>query len=204
MAAHFPSPELFPAFYILGLFAGSLIRFCFTRGKRKVRSAENWSSRADPLLLFLVSVGMLVLPLVYLLTPWLEGFDYALPQWAGWLGVVLFSSSLWLLWRSHVDLGSNWSPKLEIGPDQTLVTGGVYSRIRHPMYAAHWLWALAQPLLLWNWVAGPAFLVALLPLYLVRVSREEQMMLSRFGEQYREYMDRTGRIIPSLCSRGSL
>jgi protein-S-isoprenylcysteine O-methyltransferase Ste14 len=34
--------------------------------------------------------------------------------------------------------------------------------------------------------------------YLSRVSAEEQMMLEQFGEQYRAYMQRTGRLIPRL------
>jgi protein-S-isoprenylcysteine O-methyltransferase Ste14 len=66
------------------------------------------------------------------------------------------------------------------------------------MYSAHWLWGIAQALLIHNWIAGLASLVIFLPLYLLRVSREEQMMLEQFGEEYRLYMRRTGRIIPRL------
>jgi protein-S-isoprenylcysteine O-methyltransferase Ste14 len=97
-----------------------------------------------------------------------------------------------------VDLGQNWSPSLEIGEQQTLVTHGVYRRIRHPMYAAHWMWSIAQALLLHNWIAGPAGLVCFLPLYLMRVPREEQMMFDHFGAAYRAYITRTGRVIPRI------
>ena len=57
-------------------------------------------------------------------------------------------------------------------------------------------WGIAQVLLLQNWLAGPAMLVFLLPLYLYRVPHEEQMMLDHFGDDYRSYIKRTGRIIP--------
>ena len=70
--------------------------------------------------------------------------------------------------------GENWSPDLEIREQHTLVTEGVYRHIRHPMYAAHWLWGLGQALLLQNWIAGPSTLVALLPMYLVRVPRRSR------------------------------
>jgi protein-S-isoprenylcysteine O-methyltransferase Ste14 len=60
------------------------------------------------------------------------------------LGAALQMCRLWLFWRSHHDLGGNWSPSLEIAEQQTLVTRGVYARVRHPMYAAQALLALAQ------------------------------------------------------------
>ena len=74
----------------------------------------------------------------------------------------------------------------------------IYGYIRHPMYASHWLWSIAQVLLLQNWIAAFASLVTFIPLYLRRVPQEEQMMLEHFGEEYRTYMERTGRVIPRL------
>jgi len=85
---------------------------------------------------------------------------------------------------------------LSIRDDHQLVTSGVFKHIRHPMYAAHLLWAVAQVLMLHNWIAGFSFLVVSIPQYLLRVNAEEQMMLEQFGEQYKNYMQRTGRIIP--------
>ena len=66
------------------------------------------------------------------------------------------------------------------------------------MYASEWLWGVAQALLLQNWVAGWAGLSLFTPLYVLRVPGEERMMLDRFGEEYRAYMDRTGRVVPRL------
>lgn len=87
---------------------------------------------------------------------------------------------------------------VQVREGHTLVTGGVYRYMRHPMYAAHWLWAIAQALLIENWLAGLALLVTFLPLCLIRIPREEEMMLENFGEEYRQYMNRTGRLIPRL------
>jgi protein-S-isoprenylcysteine O-methyltransferase Ste14 len=103
-----------------------------------------------------------------------------------------------MFWRSHADLGRNWSPSLQLREGHELVTEGVYRHIRHPMYASEWLWSIAQALMLQNWVAGWAGLALFTPLYVLRVPREEQMMLDQFGEEYRAYMNRTGRIVPQL------
>ncbi len=110
-------------------------------------------------------------------------------------------AALWLFWRSHADLGLNWSVTLEIRKEHQLITNGVYRSIRHPMYAAIWLFSLAQALLLANWLAGPAALVTFAPMYLLRTPREERMMCEIFGQEYRDYMARTGRLFPRLTPK---
>ena len=72
------------------------------------------------------------------------------------------------------------------------------------MYAAFLVWGLAQPLLLQNWIGGWSHMVAFLPLYILRVPREEQMMCEQFGKAYQSYMSRTGRVIPRLFGKQSL
>ena len=88
--------------------------------------------------------------------------------------------------------------RLEIQEGHALITEGVYRHIRHPMYAACFLWAIAQLLLLNNWIAGPAFLASFTLLYLRRVPREEQMLLGHFAVEYRAYVARTGRLVPRV------
>jgi len=140
----------------------------------------------------------ILLPLLHMFTRWLSFADSDISAWASWIGVITFAAALWLLWRSHADLGLNWRFTTEVREEHTLVTSGVFRHIRHPMYSAHWLWGIAQALLIHNWIAGLASLVVFLPLYLLRVRREEQMMLEQFGEEYRLYMSRTGRVIPRI------
>jgi protein-S-isoprenylcysteine O-methyltransferase Ste14 len=64
------------------------------------------------------------------------------------------------------------------------------------MYASFFAMALGQALLLNNWIAGFAALVAVGVLYRVRTPNEERMMLESFGDEYRAYMRRTGGIVP--------
>ncbi len=187
----------FKVLYVVGLVLLLLIRAQYAQKSVATRIALDRKAGLDTLLTNLASLGAL-LPLLGLLTARLDFADYSLPTWARWLGGVILTLSLWLLWRSHVDLGSNWWQTLEIREGQRLVTEGVYRYIRHPMYAANWLWAMAQALLIANWIAGLGALALLLPWYGQRVRREEEMMLERFGGEYRSYLARTGRILPHI------
>jgi len=170
--------------------------------KKKDKVASSKAYGSDLFLLILSSLGLLLFPMVYLFSPWLDFADYFLPpsisQILGWLGAVIFIFALYLLYKSHADMGLNFSPELSLKEDHKLITSGIFGSIRHPMYTAHIVWALAQILLLQNWIAGPSFLLTSLPLYLVRIPREEQMMLQTFKEEYQNYMNRTGRIFPKI------
>ena len=185
----------FEIVFLVGLIVGSVVRAVYTIPCRRNQPREDRRTGLDTLLVAFASVGLL-LPVCYLLTPWLDFADYRLPAWAGWAGGGVFAAAVWLLWRSHVALARNWAPVLQIREGHSLVAHGVYRHVRHPMYAAHWLWGVAQALLLHNWLAGPALLVCFLPLYLHRVPREERMLLEHFGEEYRRYASRTGRLLP--------
>ena len=115
------------------------------------------------------------------------------------LGIVTWLVGLWVFWRAHADLGDNWSVNLELHSVHQLVTRGAYRFVRHPMYAAFLLLGIAQALLLPNWLAGPAALVAVVFMCLVRIPNEEAMMQECFGQAYREYILRTGSVIPRIA-----
>jgi protein-S-isoprenylcysteine O-methyltransferase Ste14 len=81
-----------------------------------------------------------------------------------------------------------------------LIMGGVYRHIRHPMYSAHLIWAIAQIMILHNWIAGFSFIVVQIPFYFIRIKNEEQMMIEQFGAAYKSYMAKTYRLIPKLIT----
>jgi protein-S-isoprenylcysteine O-methyltransferase Ste14 len=184
--------------FLVGFVVSSLIRAPYTKRNRLNRIVDDRMTGQEKFLLLCMSIGMIIVPFLYVLTPWLDFADYQLPTWAGWLGVVVLAISSWLFWRSHAELGQNWFLSEQIREGHTLVTRGVFRHMRHPMYASLWLWGIAQTLLLQNWIAGLIGLVGFLPMYLMRVPHEEQMMLEHFGEAYRSYMKRTGRVFPRL------
>jgi protein-S-isoprenylcysteine O-methyltransferase Ste14 len=142
--------------------------------------------------------GLGIVPFIYVVAHFPRFADYPLIPTLSYLGVAVELSCLWLFYRSHRDLGHNWSVSLDLRDRHTLVTTGVYALVRHPMYAGFWLMALGQALLLPNWIAGPAGLIGFGALFFGRVAREEAMMISAFGDEYRAYMGRTARVVPWL------
>ena len=189
--------NIFKLVYFIEMVLISVVRSVSTIKYRKLETVEDRSSTVDNTMLALAGVGMII-PLFFIFSSWLDFANYSLPNWLGWIGAVLFAGASVLLWKTHQDLGRNWTPTLGIRDEHTLISEGIFKYIRHPMYAAHLLWALAQPLLLHNWIAGFSFLAVVIPHYLLRIGDEEKMMLDKFGDEYSEYMKKTGRFFPKL------
>ncbi len=166
------------------------------RWSRKTPIRASARGLRETLLLGCSLTGLGIVPGVYVATGFPRFADYPFIAAQGYAGTVVFVMALYLFYRTHRELGSNWSVSLDVRERHTLVTTGVYSTLRHPMYSGFWLMALAQLLLLPNWIAGPAGLVGFATLFIGRVRREEQMMIAAFGEEYRSYMRRTTRVVP--------
>ncbi len=151
---------------------------------------------------FLVRVlgGFLVVGLLaaFALQPaWLAALSIPIPgiiRWAGFfLGLVGLGLWIW----AQIALGKEWSPQLQLREKHRLVTTGPYARMRHPLYSGMIVWTGGLALVSANWILV-AFGVLMCAVFLVRVPREEQMMIDAFGEEYREYRKRTGRVFPKL------
>jgi protein-S-isoprenylcysteine O-methyltransferase Ste14 len=182
--------------FLVGLVSYVAIREVYQRRVAGNEGTVKRSSASDRLLVVLVFIGQAIVPGLYLFTPWLNGANYELPRALAWLGAVITAAGLWVFWRSHADLGKNWSVTLELQSDHRLVTHGVYRMVRHPMYSSFLLFGIGQALLLANWLAGPSALIAVALLCVFRVPREEAMMCEHFGQEYREYMQRSGSVVP--------
>jgi protein-S-isoprenylcysteine O-methyltransferase Ste14 len=164
---------------------------------RGVKVAETRKGGREIALLTLMWAGFF-LPLVWVASGWPASADYALHPAQYAAGVAAYVAGLWIFHRSHADLGTNWSITLQVREGHTLVTRGVYARVRHPMYLGLLLFAVGQALVLPNWLAGPSYLVMTLLLIAARTGPEERMMRDRFGAEWDAYSARTKRLIPAL------
>jgi len=184
--------------WLAGLAAWYVIRFPYARraGRTPVKSSRRGPREIALLVISLTGMG--VLPFLYVATGFPRAADYAFQPALAWLGLAAAVASLAMFIATHHALGRFWSVSLDVREGHKLATEGVYRHVRHPMYAAFWLWAVAQALLMPNWFAGLAGLVGFGTLYVFRIGREERLMEETFGDDYRHYVARTGRIVPRL------
>ncbi len=133
---------------------------------------------------------------IYAVNPaWTGALSIPFPLWLRWAGFALGVASLGLWIWTQVALGKQWSPQLQLRREHQLVTTGPYSRVRHPLYSAMLGYGMGLALVTANWVF--VGLVVVMIVWLPsRVSREEQMMIGKFGDEYQAYMRRTGRFFP--------
>ena len=173
------------------------IRAPHGRRSRNVKVAASHKTPLETGLLVLAWVGSVV-PLIWVLSPAFRFAEYPLRNGSLVAGVTCMVIGLWLFYRSHADLGTNWSITLEVREQHRLITQGVYRRVRHPMYLALLLYSIGQALVIPNWVAGPSNLIAFIILFGLRVRAEEKMMADEFGDEYAAYTARTKRLVPGV------
>ena len=182
--------------WIASIFLIAVIRLPYASRTQANAITDKRAVFVERFLLALVAIGGTFAPLIHLGVGALGFANYSLPDEAVLAGAALLIPGFWLFWRSHADLGRNWSVTTELREEHELVTSGVYKRIRHPMYAALLLIFLAQPLFVHNWIAGPAGPLAFAVMYFIRAPYEEAMMRERFGDAYDDYCARSGRLWP--------
>ncbi len=184
--------------WAVGFIAWFAIRLPYQRRARRILVVAAKRPLPERLVLPAATIGLFVIPSFYLATGIPAFADYSFRPWMGWCGLLVEALFLVLFYASHRQLGRNWSVTLEIRDDHRLVTDGLYRYVRHPMYSSFWLWGIAQAFLLPNWVAGFSGIVGVGLLYFARVGAEEAMMRDSFGDEYRAYAARTGRVIPRI------
>jgi protein-S-isoprenylcysteine O-methyltransferase Ste14 len=180
---------------LAGTICVGLLRLPFSQQNRSVAVKERRGGGTDALLLWLIATSVVVLPSVAA-GGLLRFADQPMAPWRAIAGLPLFAVALTLFYRTHADLGTNFSYSVVVKDSHALVTNGIYARVRHPMYSSFLLMGMAQLLLVPSWVAGPAGLLATLFFLPFRVGREERMMQDTFGEAYADYARRTNRFWP--------
>lgn len=146
-------------------------------------------------------LGMLgfIATIAYVINPnWLVWAELPLPVWLRWTGVLTALLGFVLLQWAQNTLGKSWSDTPRMMKEQTLITSGPYRTIRHPIYTGFLLILGSTLFISANWLIGLSWTGMVVLEIISRIHFEEGLMVEYFGDQYREYMERTGRFLPKL------
>lgn len=194
------SQTIFHLIFVVTFLAFTAIRMVYHRKAQKTAGKVTYiEGRGNTALRKLFGLPYIALLFVYMVFPSILAFAVIpLPEIAQWIGAALSIAVLPGIWWVQQALGSNFSTTLHVRDEHTLVTHGPYRWVRHPMYTLFFLQATGLLLLTRNLFIGGVYLLALTLIVVTRIAREEQTMLAKFGEQYRAYMQTTGRFLPRL------
>lgn len=169
--------------------------------RRRAETGEETGRRATGAARVIMSAGTLGLIGIlfgYLFAPsrvaWAR---ISIPRPLRWLGGIVAGACLPLFYWVFATLDRNVTPTADVRQDATLVTDGPYRFVRHPLYTAAAVFWLGLTFLSGLWVIGVALVLVGYGI-VQRTPEEEQHLAERFGDEYREYCERTGRYVPNL------
>ena len=166
--------------------------------ERLDRRQEGW-----PILLSLrpLALSCMVGLVAFLIEPsWMAWASLRLPNLARWTGVIFgVGAGGLLIWTFHC-LGHNLTDTVVTRRNARLVTHGPYRWVRHPFYLAFAMAMIANSLVTANGFLAITGMTAFLAI-VARTSIEERKLIDRFGNEYEQYMQRTGRFLPRFRHR---
>ena len=174
----------------------------YYRRKADQDTGEKISRKADGTLMMniirLFGLLLWLSPLVYLINPkWMAWSKIGLPDGVRWLGVVLGLLCVGGVYWLFSSIGSSITPTSVTREKHTLVTHGPYRWVRHPLYTIGSSLFIAFGMMADNWFVALLGVLAFIAMA-VRTPKEEANLIEKFGDEYREYMKRTGRFLPKL------
>lgn len=141
---------------------------------------------------------LLAILLLYAIQPpFLKLLEIPLPVWLRWAGFGLGVIGTLLLAWAQATLGRLWSAQLQFREGHELITSGPFARMRHPLYSGLFAYVIGLALLSASWLFVAMAILTLAGMGF-RTPREEQMMIEKFGDEYRGYMKRTWRFFPKI------
>lgn len=141
--------------------------------------------------------------------PWLAlhraGPPWGLPGFAQgegyaalrWVAAAVAAGCLAATVRCWARMGKDWRMAVTSEENQALITDGMFSRVRHPIYALSILLMLATMAIV---PTAPMIVVGVIHigLMVVKAGNEERHMLACHGDAYARYLARTGRFLPRV------
>jgi protein-S-isoprenylcysteine O-methyltransferase Ste14 len=174
----------------------------YYRRKADGASDEKISRNVDgTAMMTIIKIGGLVLwlsPLVYLINPnWMVWSKISLPDWVRLMGIgVGIICAGWVYWLFK-SIGSGITSTSATRKEHKLITSGPYRWGRHPLYTVGSTIFISFGLIASNWFIATLGVMTFIAMA-IRTPKEEVNLIEKFGDEYHQYMKRTGRFLPKL------
>ena len=174
----------------------------YYRSKADREAGEKLSRKADGnVMMTIIRIGGLILwlsPFVYLINPnWMAWSKVGLPDSVRWAGVGLGILCVFGIYWLFSSIGAGITPVSATRKEHKLVTHGIYRYIRHPLYSIGSSLFISFGMMADSWFIAALGILTFI-LMAIRTPKEEANLIEKFGDEYREYMKRTGRFLPKL------
>ena len=190
---------LFIALYALFFSVRGYYRFVKPKRVEPQRVDERKEfGKAEAVISFAI-LGYFASIILYMLNqPWFAWTQIPFyPEFVRWIGILIALVTIPFLGWIHRTLDRQYSACLQIIESHSLITSGPYAKVRHPMYTVLNAFAFGVSLLTANFLVIGFAILLVIPFPFV-ARKEEVMLLDTFGEEYSEYMKRTGRFFPRI------
>ena len=193
--------NIFRILAALVLFTGIGISGYFRR-KADRESGESISRKVDgSMMMNFIRIGGLILwlsPLIYLINPaWMAWSKIGLSDSVRWLGVGIGILCVFGIYWLFSSIGTGITPVSATRKEHLLSTRGPYRWIRHPLYTVGSSFYISFGLMADNWFIIVMGILAFIAMA-IRTPKEEANLIEKFGDEYRDYMKRTGRFLPKV------
>jgi protein-S-isoprenylcysteine O-methyltransferase Ste14 len=195
------SDNLFRIFAAVILIGSSSISVYYRR-KANVDSGETVSTQAENRFVFLalrltalILVSGMAAYIIY--PPWLDWSKVGIPESLRWLGVGIGLVGVGLCYWVFSSIGQGISTTVAIRKQAKLITSGPYRWVRHPLYIVGLVTFGSIGIIAANWFIAGLVVLAFI-LLVIRTYSEEEHLIANFGDEYRDYMKRTGRFLPKI------
>lgn len=188
-------------FVFVGLF---LISGYYRRRARQSGEAIARQSEGGFFLLvrMLVAAPLYLSYLAYIVNPrWMGWASFEVPLWLRWLAAVVGVGMLPLLIWVMTSIGKNISETILTKESHQLVSHGPYRWIRHPLYAVAGGALISLSIVAANWFMLAMALISLIAISAFVIPKEEQQLIRKFGDEYRQYQKRSGKLTPRILRR---
>jgi protein-S-isoprenylcysteine O-methyltransferase Ste14 len=193
------SDELFRWFFIaIFVITISISGYFRYRARRSGEAIPRAREGKHILALRILIAGPLFLSiLAYAVNPdWMAWSSIPLPNWLRWVAAAVGLGMLPVVYWTVSTLGRNISETFLTRKSHTLVTQGPYRWVRHPLYSVATVEFVSLGILAANWFMVLMSVVILIAISLLIIPWEEEELERKFGTQYRDYIERTGRLVP--------